>query len=161
LLLDLDIIKYKDQLQLKDLGHKRMIFCIIRKKWLVSTPEELVRQLFLLFLANEKGFSKTSINVEKALRVSNTNKRFDIVVYSKNGLPQILIECKAPLIKLDQKVFDQASRYNIELKAPFLIITNGRQAYCAQINFDLKKFDFLKQLPSNTLVNFMIDHNSN
>ena len=161
MLLDLDIIKFKDQLQIKELEDKRMIFCLIRKKWLVNTPEELVRQLTLLCLIREKGFSRTAINVEKALKINKTLKRFDIVVYAKNGTPQILIECKAPSIKLNQEVFDQAARYNLQLKAPFLLITNGLSAYCTKINFEVKNFEFLEQIPTYTLVNLLIDKNEN
>lgn len=158
MLLSLDIIKFKEELQIKELDGKRMIFCLIRKKWLVITPEELVRQLTLFSLIKEKGFSRTNINVEKALSINKTMKRFDIVVYSKSAAAQILIECKAPNVKLNQAVFDQAGQYNLQLKAPFLLVTNGVTAYSTKINFETRKVEFLDQIPTNTLVNNRMDH---
>lgn len=102
-----------------------MIFDLIRKKWLQLTPEEWVRQHLLNYLVNIEGYPASSIAVEKELKLNDTKKRFDIVVYNRRLQPYLIIECKAPYIALDQIVIDQALRYNLSLKAPYLMISNG------------------------------------
>ena len=102
-----------------------LIFCMIRKKWFNITPEEWVRQNFLLYLADVMMYSKSLIAVEKGIRVGEVDKRFDIVLYDKLGKPYIVIECKEPSVKLTSGTLQQVLRYNIFLDAPYLIITNG------------------------------------
>ena len=101
------------------------IFDFIRKKWLVLTPEEWVRQHLLSYLVTEKKFSAASISIEKELVLNGLKKRYDIVVYTKTLQPYLIIECKAPYITLDRLVIDQALRYNLSIKAELLMITNG------------------------------------
>lgn len=113
------------EVQLKNKGSQTFIFDNIRKKWLVLTPEEWVRQHVINYLIAEKQFSPSLISVEKELKLNDLKKRYDIVVYSNDLKPYLIIECKAPYIELDELVIEQALRYNLILKAPLLMITNG------------------------------------
>ncbi len=106
-------------------GAQTQIFDFIRKKWLVLTPEEWVRQHVLNYLVTEKKYSASSIAIEKELVLNDLKRRYDIVVFSKDLKPYLIIECKAPYIELGQLVVDQALRYNLSIKADLLMITNG------------------------------------
>lgn len=118
-------IKYPPfDVRLKKQGEQTYIFDFIRKKWLVLTPEEWVRQHVLNYLVNEKKFPASTISVEKELILNDLKKRYDIVVY-KNLQPHLIVECKAPYIELDKSVIEQALRYNLIVKADLLMITNG------------------------------------
>ncbi|MAC95020.1 MAG: restriction endonuclease subunit R [Flavobacteriales bacterium] len=127
---------------------KTKIFDAIRKKYLLLTAEEWVRQNFIEFLVRERNFPRGLIAVEKGLKLNGLQKRSDILIYSKSAEPILMVECKAPEVKIDQSVFDQIARYNIHFKLPFLVVTNGLQHYCAQINFENKDFSFLKDIPN-------------
>lgn len=111
----------------KDAG-KEFIFDEVRKKWIVLTPEEWVRQNFLQYLVQVKNYPASLIAIEKEIAVADTKKRFDIVVYDKNHQPFMIVECKEMNVELDNKTLDQVLRYNIPLQVPFLVITNG--SYC-------------------------------
>ena len=127
---------------------KTKIFDAIRKKYFVLTPEEWVRQNVVRYLVEEKSFPANLIAVEIGLKLNGLQKRADILVYSKTGKPILMVECKAPHIKIDQKVFDQIGRYNITFKLPYLVVTNGIEHFCAQIDFNIKNFSFLKEIPN-------------
>lgn len=101
------------------------IFDTIRKKWLVLTPEEWVRQHLLNYLTVEKKFPGSAIAIEKELMLNDLKRRYDLVVYTPQLRPYLIVECKAPYVELSQVVIDQALRYNLVLKAPFIMITNG------------------------------------
>jgi hypothetical protein len=107
---------------------KQLIFCGIRKKYVALTPEEDVRQQTIKYFVENLQYPIKSINVEKRIKVNNINKRFDIVIYNKAN-PFILVECKASSIKLDDGVLLQVSNYQSLLKANYIFITNGKQAY--------------------------------
>ncbi|MCF6214352.1 MAG: type I restriction enzyme HsdR N-terminal domain-containing protein [Flavobacteriaceae bacterium] len=141
--LNLPPYKYK----LKSSENKTFIFDVIRKKYVVLTPEEWVRQHILHFLINQKGYPKSLISVEKQVVVNNLKKRTDIVVYNTSGLPHIIVECKAPSVKVSQKAFDQIARYNLNLKATFLIVSNGLEHYFVKLNPKNESFTFIKDLP--------------
>ncbi len=126
---------------------KRLIFDDIRKKYVVATPEELVRQNFIHFLISEKKYPKSKISVEKGIHLNGLSKRFDIVVYDKTMKPWIIIECKAPKVPITQKTFDQAAQYNIKLQVNYLITTNGAETFCCKINAQEKKYEFLNEIP--------------
>jgi type I site-specific restriction endonuclease len=104
---------------------KQMIFDLVRKKWLQLTPEEWVRQHLLNYLIQVEAYPAASIAVEKEVQLNDTKKRFDVVVYDRALKPFLVVECKAPYVALDRLVIDQALRYNLSLKAPFLMISNG------------------------------------
>lgn len=127
-------------------GGREKIFCSIRKTWLSLTPEEWVRQNFLLYLNEVLHYPTSLIAVEKQVMVGNLKKRFDIVVYSNNILPQMVIECKSMDETLNSKVLDQVLRYNQKLQAPVLVITNGKNCFAYQKKAEL--FEALIQLPA-------------
>jgi len=102
-----------------------MIFDVIRKKWLVLTPEEWVRQHLLNYLVTVKKYPASLIALEKEIVLNDLKKRYDVVIYNRQLQPFILIECKAPYIELDAAVAEQALRYNLNLKSQFVMITNG------------------------------------
>jgi len=122
--LDLKLKYSPFNVRLKKRGGQTYIFDFIRKKWLVLTPEEWVRQHVLNYLVNEKKFPASTISIEKELLLNGQKKRYDIVVY-KNLQPYLIVECKAPYILLDRSVVEQAWRYNLIVKADLLMITNG------------------------------------
>jgi len=131
----------------KNSENKVSIFDSVRKKFILLTPEEWVRQHVVAFLVVEKKYPKALINVEKVVKVNGMNKRYDIVVFNSDGSIFLLIECKAPEVKVDQKTFDQIARYNLSLNAQYLMVTNGLNHYFCEMDFGNEKYTFLKELP--------------
>ncbi|WP_348797393.1 type I restriction enzyme HsdR N-terminal domain-containing protein [Flavobacterium adhaerens] len=131
----------------KNSENKISIFDTIRKKFIILTPEEWVRQHVVQFLLEEKKYPKSLINVEKVLHVNGLRKRYDIVVFNSDGSIFILIECKAPEVKISQATFDQIAQYNMTLKAQYLMVTNGLNHYFCQMDFENERYDFLRELP--------------
>ena len=131
----------------KNSENKVAIFDEIRKKFILLTPEEWVRQHTLHYLVQDNKYPKSYINVEKLIKINTLNKRYDIVVFQPNGSIFLLIECKAPEVAITQKTFDQIARYNLELKAKYLMVTNGLNHYFCQMYFENKKYIFLSELP--------------
>jgi type I site-specific restriction endonuclease len=140
----------------KNSENKVSIFDEIRKKFIILTPEEWVRQHVVRFLLEEKKYPKSLINVEKVLSVNGLRKRYDVVVFNPDGSIFVLVECKAPEIKTAQATFDQIARYNLALKAQFLMVTNGHNHYFCQMDFENEKYDFLKELPDYVFKNTKI-----
>ena len=132
----------------KNSENKVAIFDVIRKKFIILTPEEWVRQHTVQFLLEEKKYPKSYINVEKLIKVNDTSKRYDIAVFKPNGELFLLIECKAPEVAISQDTFDQIARYNLKLKAEYLMVTNGLNHYFCQMDFANEKYVFLKELPN-------------
>lgn len=120
------------------------IFDEVRKKWLVCTPEEWVRQHFVRWLITSKGYLASNIALEGGLKLNQLQKRTDIVCY-KSGLPLLLVECKAPSIFINQKTFDQLFRYNQKVNAPYMAVTNGLTHVFAKQNSNSPIF--LPELP--------------
>jgi hypothetical protein len=131
----------------KNSENKVAIFDEIRKKFIILTPEEWVRQHIVQYLLQDKGYPKSYINVEKLIKINDMNKRYDIVVYQPDGSIFLLIECKAPEVAISQQTFDQIARYNLTLKAEFLMVSNGVNHYFCQMDFENEKYVFLKELP--------------
>lgn len=134
--------------RIKNRENKLYIFDKIRKKDIVLTDEEWVRQNFVEYLNKEKLYPLSIIALEKQCMVNETVKRTDILIFDKKGAPHIIVECKAPKIKIDQSTFDQIARYNMELNAKYLIVTNGLEHFYCQINHEEKKYTFLKEIPN-------------
>ena len=111
--------------RLRSQGGQTLIFDVIRKKWLVLTPEEWVRQHVVNYLVHEKKYAPSRIAIEKELQLNDLKRRYDIVVFSAEKKPFLIVECKAPYIGLDQLVIEQALRYNLTIKAELLMVTNG------------------------------------
>ena len=132
-------------LKLKTENGIKKIFDPIRKKWLQLTPEEWVRQSFLMYMHEEKKYPLSLTETEKLLKLYNTTKRADIVFNDRSLRPIVIVECKAPEVKLDQSTFDQIIRYHYALKVKVLIITNGLKHYAFRFTND--KFEFLEEIP--------------
>lgn len=131
----------------KNSENKRAIFDEIRKKFVVLTPEEWVRQHVIQFLITEMKYPKSWINVEKVIKINGLTKRYDVVVFNPNGTIFLLVECKAPKITLSQETFNQIARYNLTLNAQYLMVTNGLNHYFCQMDFQNEKYHFLQNLP--------------
>ncbi|MEA3504468.1 MAG: type I restriction enzyme HsdR N-terminal domain-containing protein [Bacteroidota bacterium] len=132
---------------------RRKILDIIRKKYIVLTPEEWVRQNFIHFLIEEKNVPATLITVEETIKVNNLTKRVDIAVYNKQGKPMLLVECKSTSIKMSQKVFDQAVRYNMQLHVKYIIVTNGFEHFGCKIDYETQNYCYLTQIPDFNEIN--------
>jgi len=124
-----------------------MLFDEIRKKHILITPEEWVRQHFVQYLINQKGYPRSLIKLEGGLKLHGKAKRTDIVVFNPGGEKILLIECKAPSVKIDQKVFDQVARYNMVHKVALLAVTNGLEHYYCRIDFMNRDYRFIEELP--------------
>jgi len=136
-------------LQIKDpQGGQATVFDPVRKKYVALTPEEWVRQHFIYYLMSEAKCSKGLIQVEQAANYNKLQKRADILVFDRAGQPWMLVECKAPYVKIDQSVFNQAAVYNKSKQAPYLVVTNGMVHYCCKINFGTGEYTFLDGLPT-------------
>ncbi|MBT8300372.1 MAG: type I restriction enzyme HsdR N-terminal domain-containing protein [Maribacter sp.] len=131
----------------KNSENKVHIFDPIRKKFVVLQPEEWVRQNVVQFLIQEKKYPKSLINVEKQLNLKTLKKRYDIVVFDTKGKISILVECKSPKIIINQQAFDQIARYNMQLNAKFLMVTNGLQHFYCKMDYKQEKYTFLEQIP--------------
>jgi len=135
------------EFRFKNSENKIAIFDGIRKKFVILTPEEWVRQHVVQYLIFDKKYPKSLINVEKVLKINGITKRYDIVVFGTDGTILILVECKAPEIKISQQTFDQIARYNMTMQAEILMVTNGLQHYFCKMNYENEKYDFLPDLP--------------
>lgn len=135
------------QFRFKSKENKRLIFDENRKKFVVLTPEEWVRQHVIRYLVSDKKYPASHLSVEKQLKLHDTVKRYDIVVYNRDGGIELIVECKAPSIKIAQDTFDQIARYNFVLKANLLMVTNGLEHYFCKMDFEAEKYEFLKELP--------------
>ena len=135
------------QFQLKHEGNKTLVFDELRNKWVILTEEENVRQHLWKYLHKEHNYPKGLIACEKKITINSLTKRFDLVIYNKKGTPEMVVECKAPSVKLNQDVLNQALRYNINLKAKYILISNGLDLKCCEINFQKGELIYLQQLP--------------
>jgi len=134
-------------LKYKDIEGQRYIFDIIRKKFVVAGPEEIVRQYLIHFLIQDRLYPKSLINVEKKVQLGQLNRRTDLVVFNRAGNPLLIGECKAPNVPITQKAFEQIGQYNLALKVEWLLITNGLSHFCCKIDLENKSFKFVDDLP--------------
>ena len=135
------------KLNLKNRENKPYIFDRVRKKWLLCTPEEWVRVHCVNYLIETKGYPASWMRIEQEFRVFDTRKRFDIVVSNANMKPHVLVECKAPSVPIDQKTFDQITRYNLALQCQYLMVSNGLNHYFCEMNFEENQLIFIETLP--------------
>lgn len=133
--------------RIKNSENKRWIFDVIRKKFLVLTPEEWVRQHTLQFLLQQKQYSPALINVEKLFKLHNTTKRYDIVVFRNDGSIFLIVECKAPSVSITQETFDQIARYNLAVEAQYLMVTNGLEHFFCRMDYENERYVFLEDIP--------------
>ncbi|MDA3953037.1 MAG: type I restriction enzyme HsdR N-terminal domain-containing protein [Bacteroidales bacterium] len=132
---------------IKLIEQRKYIFDSIRKKFVILTPEEWVRQNFLRYLVDEKKYPASLIAIEMEFKLNNLSKRSDAVIYDKLVNPILIVECKASSVKVDQKVFDQIARYNMKFNVEYLVVTNGLQHYCCKIDYTNNNYEFLKEVP--------------
>ena len=133
--------------KLKKAEGKLWIFDIIRKKWIVLTPEEWVRQHFIHMLIEQKKYPRSLIRVEGGLQYNELQKRSDILVFNRDGAPWMLIECKAPEIRLSEKSVFQASVYNATLRAQYVAVSNGLRHLYAEIHWEKGTTSWIEELP--------------
>jgi hypothetical protein len=133
--------------RIKENEGKKIIFDSFRRKWVALTPEEWVRQNFIRYLTEEKHYPVALVSVERSLRINQHNFRSDAVIFSNSGEPLVVIECKAPEVKISQEVFDQIVRYNIDFQVSYLIVTNGVNHYCCIIDKETLTYSFLPEIP--------------
>ncbi|MFP4042186.1 MAG: type I restriction enzyme HsdR N-terminal domain-containing protein [Bacteroidales bacterium] len=126
---------------------KKYIFDDIRKKFIALTPEEWVRQNFIKYLIREKKYPPNLLHIEMAFELERFRYRADIVSYNRDFVPSLIVECKAPDVKITQKQFDQIALYNLRLKVPFLVVTNGIEHYCCRVDFNKGSYSFIKHIP--------------
>jgi len=132
---------------IKSLDKGEQIFDICRKKWVALTPEEWVRQHLLHYFTTELNYPAGLVAVELSIRINGLNRRCDIVIFNRKGVPVMIAECKAPEVKLDQKVFNQVARYNLDFQVPYLLISNGMKHYCALLDQSRRAYGFLDNFP--------------
>ena len=123
------------------------VFDIVRKKYLILTAEEWVRQHFIHFLHLEKNYPLGLMGVEKLVKYNNMSTRADIVLFTNEGRPNMIVECKGPNVAISQDTFYQIAKYNFNLKVQYLVVTNGLKHYCCEVNYDSDKIDFLQEIP--------------
>jgi len=125
-----------------------VIFDTLRKRWVALTPEEWVRQNFVRYLIEDREFPAALMNNEISLTQNGIKRRCDTLVADRQGLPLVIVEYKAPTIEISQKAFDQIVRYNMVLRAQYLIVTNGMRHYCCKIDYENNSYAFLQEIPT-------------
>ena len=124
------------------------VFDVVRKKYFKLTSEEWVRQHFIHYLNGSKNYPFGLMGVEKMIKYNALKKRADIVLYNTEGKLNVIVECKASNIKITQDAFDQIARYNFQLKVKYLVVTNGIQHFCCEMNYEKNEIIFLEEVPA-------------
>jgi len=144
----IDLLPFQSSLRYqKDKSGLTQVFDSIRKKFLIATPEEIVRQFWINYFTEFLKINPKLIAIERAFDIHGLQKRFDLVIFSKTTQPVLLAEFKAPGVKITQSTFDQIAQYNMALHVPYSLVSNGRVHYCFQIDDERKEFVWLKELP--------------
>ncbi|MEI8280448.1 MAG: type I restriction enzyme HsdR N-terminal domain-containing protein [Bacteroidota bacterium] len=138
------------ELQLKQEAGKTQVFDAIRKKWLVLTPEEHVRQYIVAYLCHSLHYPMGLIAIEKSIKVGDMNKRFDIVVYNRDHEAWMLIECKAPEVMITETTLHQLLNYQRTIQCKYWVLSNGHQTFCADAS-DIQHIQWLHKLPAYQL----------
>ena len=144
-MLSLNLPPYATKIAVRD--WKNSIWDIIRRKYVALTPEEWVRQHFVHFLVEHKGYPVSLLANEVALVLNGTSRRCDTVLYDRTLSPRMIMEYKAPHIPITQKVFDQISRYNLVFRVDYLIVSNGLSHYCCRMDYENHSYQFLSDIP--------------
>jgi type I restriction and modification enzyme subunit R-like protein len=146
-MIHLDLLRYKDQLQIRTEQDNTRIFDPVRRRWILFQPEELVRQLFIHYCVSSKLCSINNMSVERQISVNDLHRRYDIALHNSQGEPWLLVECKAPTVPVSQKSMDQIAHYNIVLRVPYLIVTNGIDTFGCHVDFTQKSFVEIFEMP--------------
>ena len=141
----LNLPAFDTKITIKD--GKRQIFDTLRRCYVALTPEEWVRQHFVNYLCTAKGYPQTLMANEVQIMLNGMKKRCDTVVYDKELRPRVIVEYKAPTVKLTKEVFAQISRYNLTLRVDYLIVSNGVQHYCCRMDYENNSYTFLQEIP--------------
>lgn len=134
-------------LRIREEDGETKAFDPLRGKWVVLTPEEWVRQHFASWLQSELNYPASLMANEIGIEVNGTRRRCDTVVFNRDGKPHIIVEYKAPDIKITQNVFDQVVRYNMTLRATYLVVSNGLTHYCCRIDYSANTYHFIPRIP--------------
>lgn len=145
--MQLNLPTYTFNIKAKPNGSK-VIFDTLRRRFVTLTPEEWVRQHFVRFLVDEKGFPAALMANEVSLTQNGIKRRCDTLVADATGNPLVIVEYKAPNVEISQNTFDQIVRYNMVLHASYLIVSNGLNHYCCRINYADDSYVFLNDIPS-------------
>lgn len=145
--LQLNFLQFERALRITQRGEAASVFDPIRRKHVALTPEELLRQLVLLYLLEVKRYPANRMRSEIGLTLNNRPKRCDIAVFDAALKPWLIVECKSPKVALTQAAFEQVARYNLQFQAPFLAVTNGLATYSCALDFEASRFTFLPDLP--------------
>lgn len=146
IMVELNLPEYDYKVKKRDDG-SWAIWDRLRDRWVALTPEEWVRQHFVEWLINAKGFPIALMGNEVSLSQNGIARRCDTVIADRTGQPLVIVEYKAPSITITQKTFDQIARYNMVLHAKYLIVSNGLSHYCCRIDYDNNSYDFLETIP--------------
>lgn len=136
------------QYRLRKQNDQIQIFDEIRKKYVALTPEEWVRQHFIMYLIEQKKVPASLMILEKQITMNTMSRRPDILIHDKAGTPVMIVECKAPEVEISQDAFDQIARYNSVIKAPFLVVTNGMKHYICRMDLKDNTYRFLEDVPA-------------
>ncbi|MGQ1890282.1 type I restriction enzyme HsdR N-terminal domain-containing protein [Thermophagus sp. OGC60D27] len=132
----------------KEQGGKKFIYDEVRQKFVTLTPEEWVRQNFLHFMSRHLHYPTSLTGVEKMIKVHGLSQRCDIVLYNRKGAPVMIVECKAPSVRIDATTLSQAARYNTALGVPYLVLTNGLKHYCIETEVKDNSYSIKSEFPS-------------
>lgn len=131
-----------------DADSRPEVYDPLRRRWVTLTPEEWVRQHFVAMLVNCRGFHASLIANEVGLKLNNTSRRCDTVVFDPRKQPWMIIEYKAPTVEITQKTFDQIARYNMVLRARYLTVSNGLIHFCCRLDYERMDYRFMPDLPT-------------
>lgn len=126
----------------------KMLFDPVRGKYVAYTPEELVRQRLIGYLHHDLGWPLSLMRSEHGIKLNGLSRRVDLSLHDSEGMAQVLVECKAPDVRIDQRTFEQAARYNIVMKVPYLLLTNGLLHYCCRVHHETGSVELVGQVPS-------------
>ncbi len=143
----LNMPNYSDRIRMRKQNEQIQIFDPIRGKWIVLTPEEWVRQNTIIYISDTLEVPLTRIANEVAITYNGLTKRCDSIIYDDYGNPLIIIEYKRSDIEITQCVFDQIATYNLQLRVPYLIVSNGLQHILCKVDFESRKYIFAEQWP--------------
>ncbi len=145
-MLSLNLPEFETKISL--IKGKYAIWDVLRRKNVALTPEEWVRQHFIHYLIHHKGYPQSLMANEVQVSLNSTKKRCDTVLYRRDLTARMIIEYKAPDVEITQNVFDQITRYNMVLRADYLIVSNGLQHYCCKLDYQTNSYVFLKDIPA-------------
>ena len=126
------------------------VFDPLRGKYVALTPEEYVRQHFTAWMTDSLGYPASLMDNEVSLRLNDTSRRCDTVVFRPDGTPSVIVEYKAPTVAITQDVFDQIARYNMVLRSHYLVVSNGLRHFCCEMDYEKETYRFLPRIPAWT-----------